>query len=314
MNDEIEHELRKILGEELKQNVVLRDFVSIKVGGVADYFYTASDIGSLTLAVSAAIKLKIPYFILGGGYNVIPSDLGFPGLVIRNLSSNIAFSPDFSTVISDSGVNLGRLINQAAGHDLGGLEFLFGVPATVGGAVYGNAGAFGHATGDFVRSVTLLVEKEGSAVIVKHSPEWMDFSYRSSSLKVNFKGSKHKPVILTVTLQLVQRRKDEILRMMQTNSEMKKQSQPLGEKSAGSFFKNPGDGPEKSAGYLLDKAGVKRMRIGGAAFSKKHANFLINRKNATATDVFNLAEKAKEAVKNKFNLDLEEEVEYIGKW
>lgn len=312
--NETDSELHKILGEGLRSNVILRDFVSMKVGGVADYFYSAADIGNLTLAVSAAIKLGTPYFILGGGYNVIPSDLGYPGLVIRNESSNIAFSPDFSTVISDSGVNLSRLINQAAGHDLGGLEFLFGVPSTVGGAVYGNAGAFGHAIGDFVKSVTLLVEKDGSAVIVKHSPEWMNFSYRSSSLKVNFKDSKHKPVILTVTLQLVQRRKDEILRMMQSNSEMKKQSQPFGEKSAGSFFKNIGDDPEKSAGFLLDRAGAKKMRVGGAAFSKKHANFLINHRNATATDIYNLAEKAKKLVKEKLDCDLEEEVEYIGKW
>ncbi len=313
MND-LDAELRKILGEELQQNVILRDFVSMKVGGVADYFYVAQDIGNLTLAVSAAIKLKIPYFILGGGYNVIPSDLGFPGLVIKNECSNIAFSPDFSTVIADSGVNLGRLINQAAGHDLGGLEFLFGVPSTVGGAVYGNAGAYGHAIGDFVRSVTLLMPKDGTVVIVKHTPDWMKFSYRSSALKSEYKKEKYKPVILTVTLQLVQRRKDEILRMMQENLGTKKQNQPLAEKSAGSFFKNPGDGLEKSAGYLLEHAGAKRIRQGGAAFSKKHANFLINRKNATASDVHDLAEKAKKIVKEKFDCDLEEEIEYIGKW
>ncbi|MDO8443979.1 MAG: UDP-N-acetylmuramate dehydrogenase [bacterium] len=314
MNDEIESELRKILGEELKQNVVLRDYVSMKVGGVADFFYTAKDIGNLTLAVSAAIKLGIPYFILGGGYNTIPSDLGYPGLVIRNESSNIAFSPDFSLAIADSGVNLGCLINQAASHDLGGLEFLFSVPSTVGGAIYGNAGAFKYAIGDFVKSVTLLMPRDDTAVIIKHSPKWLNFSYRSSALKTDFKDDKYKPVILTATLQLVQRRKDEILRMMQENLETKKKFQPLGQKSAGSFFKNIDSTPEKSAGYLLDKSGAKKLRVGGAAFSKHHANFLINHRNATATDVYNLAEKAKKLVKEKYGLDLKEEVEYIGKW
>lgn len=313
MND-LDNALRKILGEELRSNVVLRDHVSMKVGGVADYFFTANDITNLTLAVSAAIKLKIPYFLLGGGNNIIPSDLGFPGLVIFNNSSNIAFSPDFSTVIVDSGVNLGRLINQAAGRDLGGLEFLFGVPGTIGGAIYGNAGAFGHAIGDFVKSVTLLTQKDDTVAMVKHSPEWLNFSYRSSTLKTNFIKAGSKPVILTATLQLVQRRKDEIMRLMQANLKAKKNAQPVGEKSAGSFFKNAGDVPEKSAGYLLDKAGAKKMRVGGAAFAKKHANFLINYKNATATDVYNLAEKAKKLVKEKYDLDLEEEVEYIGKW
>jgi len=313
MND-IDVELRKILGEELQQNVVLRDFVSMRVGGVADFFYTATDISNLTLAVSAAVKLKIPYFILGGGYNVIPSDRGFPGLVIKNDCSNIVFSPDFSGVITDSGVNLGRLINQAASHDLGGLEFIFGVPSTVGGAVYGNAGAFGQSIGDFVKSVTLLVPKDDTVVIVKHSPTWMNFRYRSSALKNDFREEKYKPVILTVTLQLVQRRKDEILRMMQENLRLKKNGQPLAEKSSGSFFKNLGALPENAAGYLLDHAGAKKLRVGGAAFSKKHANFLINHKNATANDVHDLAEKAKELVKEKFDCDLEEEIEYIGRW
>jgi len=313
MNDN-DVELRKILGEDLRQNVVLRDYVSMKVGGVADFFYVATDISTLTLAVSAAIKLKIPYFILGGGYNVIPSDLGFPGLVIKNNCSNVVFSPDFSGVIADSGVNLGRMINQATSHDLGGLEFLFGVPSTVGGAVYGNAGAFGQSIGDFVKSVTLLIPKDDTVVIVRHSPTWMNFAYRSSILKTDYKKDKHKPVILTVTLQLVQRRKDEILRMTQENLAVKKKNQPLDEKSAGSFFKNLGALPENAAGYLLDHSGAKKLRVGGAAFSKKHANFLINRKNATASDVHDLAEKAKELVKEKYDCDLEEEIEYIGRW
>ncbi|PIS07879.1 UDP-N-acetylenolpyruvoylglucosamine reductase [Candidatus Berkelbacteria bacterium CG10_big_fil_rev_8_21_14_0_10_43_13] len=311
---DIDAELRKILGEDLRQNVVLRDYVSMKVGGVADFFYSATDINNLTLAVSAAVKLKIPYFILGGGYNIIPSDLGFPGLVIKNDCSNIVFSPDFSGVIADSGVNLGRLINQATSHDLGGLEFLFGVPSSVGGAVYGNAGALGQSIGDFVKSVTLLIPKDDTVVIVRHSPAWMSFAYRSSILKTDYRKDKHKPVILTVTLQLVQRRKDEILRMTQENMAVKKKNQPLGEISAGSFFKNLGALPENSAGYLIDHSGAKKLRVGGAAFSKKHANFLINRKNATASDVHDLAEKAKELVKEKYDCDLEEEIEYIGRW
>lgn len=310
-----ENSLQNILGSELKTNIILRDFVSIKVGGVADYFFEAKDISSLTLAVSAAVKFGLPYFILGGGYNVIPSDTGFPGLVIKNSSSNIVFSPNFSTVISDSGVNLGRLINQAAGYDLGGFEFLFGVPGTVGGAIYGNAGAFGHAIGDFVKSVTLLIPKEdGTVAIIRHDSKWMNFSYRSSALKTDYRDEKFKPVILTATLQLVQRRKDEIMRMMQTNLQLKKKNQPLAEKSAGSFFKNPGSSPEQAAGYLLDKSGAKRLRQGGAAFSKKHANFLINHRNATADDIFGLAQKAKDLVREKYDLELEEEVEYIGRW
>ena len=207
---EIDQILQSELGDKLKKNVVLKDHVSLKVGGVADYFYEADMVEELVGAVSLSFKHKIPYCVIGGGYNVVPSDAGFPGLVILNKSSNIVFSPDFSTVIVDSGVIMGKLINLAAGRDLGGLEFLFGVPGTIGGSIYGNAGSFGHEIGDFVKSLTLMLPSDGKMIIVKHTAEWMNFSYRSSRLKSEYILERFKPVILTATLQLVQRRKDEI--------------------------------------------------------------------------------------------------------
>ncbi|MFA7253295.1 MAG: UDP-N-acetylmuramate dehydrogenase [Patescibacteria group bacterium] len=310
--EDMEKYLFDKLGPEIKQNYPLRDLTSLRVGGVADYFFAAESIADLTAAVSAASSKSIPYFILGGGYNIVPADAGFPGLVIKNESNNIVFNSESSTVIVDSGVSLGRLINLAAGRDLGGLEFLFGVPGTVGGAVYGNAGAFGHAIGDFVKSITLLIPRVDKISIVRHDASWMDFCYRSSRLKEKYTGQNIKPVILTVTLQLAQRRKDEILRLMQVHIGRKKETQPVAEFSAGSFFKNPDK--STAAGLLLDQAGVKKLKFGDACFSKKHANFLINRKNAKASDVRLLAEKAKELVRQKYGIDLEEEIEYIGKW
>lgn len=310
----IEEILNSELASGLQKNVDLSRHCSLKVGGMADYFFTAYNIADLVHAVSLAYGLGLPSFVLGGGYNVVPSDEGFAGLVVQNRSSNIVFSPEFSTVIVDSGVNLSKLINMAAGRDLGALEFLFGVPGTVGGAIYGNAGGFGHEIGDFVKSVTLLLPKEGKMTVVRHSPEWMNFSYRSSKLKSDYTKEKQKPIILTATLQLAARRKDEILRLMQENIQAKKKTQPLDEISAGSFFKNPGAGKEMAAGYLLEQSGAKGLRVGGAGFSKKHANFLINRKNATAVDIAALASAAKERVENKFGVALKEEVEYIGKW
>lgn len=311
--EEIVNRLQDELGEELKQNVPLKTFTSLKVGGVADLFFVAKKVDDLVKAVSVAQSLDIPYFILGGGYNIVPSDSGFCGLVIKNETGNIAFSGDTSQVIVDSGVRLGNLINLAASRDLGGLEFLFGVPGTVGGAVYGNAGAFSYETGNFVRSIIMLIPKDGKMAIVKRGPEWMNFSYRTSKLKEEFKSDKFKPVILTITLQLVKRRRDEILDLMQQNLRKKKEVQPLDEISAGSFFMNP-EGSDQSAGLLLDKIGAKKMKVGGAGFSKKHANFLINKKNATASDVRKLAEKAKDEVAKKFEIDLTEEIEYIGRW
>lgn len=309
MND-IDNKLLNDLPE-AKHNVVLRDYVSLKVGGVADYFYVATNIDELTRAVTAAYKNQMPYFILAGGYNIVPSDSGFPGLVIKNESSGIVFGSDLSTAIVDSGVRIGKLINLAAGHDLGGLEFLFGVPGTIGGAVYGNAGAFNYEIGDFVKSVTLLMPQDGKILTATKPAVWVNFSYRNSRFKTDYKDQIFKPVILTVTLQLVQRRKDEIMRLVHDNLQQKRRYQPLEEKSAGSFFKNP---DKYAAGYLLEEAGAKKLRVGGAAFSKKHANFLVNRKNATANEVRELAEKAKELVSEKYNIPLEEEIEYIGRW
>ena len=312
--DDKEKKISLEFGDRLKNNVVLRDHVSMKVGGVADYFLTAETIEDLVHAVSFSYKIGLPYFVLGGGYNVIPSDLGFPGLVIHNKSSNIVFANDSSQVIADSGVNLATLINLAAGRDLGGLEFLFGVPGTVGGAIYGNAGAFGSEIGVFVKSLTILMPKEGQMVVVKHSANWMNFSYRKSILKKEYAANDFKPVILTARLQLVQRRRDEITKVIRENLRLKKINQPLEEHSSGSFFMNPGLGREMSAGFLLDQAGAKRIKVGGASFSKKHANFLINSKNATANDVRLLANQAKDLVENKFDVRLKEEIEYIGTW
>jgi UDP-N-acetylmuramate dehydrogenase len=314
MMDEFEEIFRKELGEDFESLVKLDQFTGFKVGGLAQFFFRAKKIDDLVKAVSLSYKLKIPYFILGGGYNIVVSDEGFSGLVIKNECKSIAFSEENSQVIVDSGVMLGQLINSAASKDLGGLEFLFGIPGTVGGAVYNNAGAFSYEIGDFIRTVILLKPEHNRMSIIKKDSKSMNFKYRNSILKGSAKKTKFPMVILTIKLQLVRRRRDEILDLMQENFIKKKESQPIGEKSAGSFFKNVGSAPEQTAGYFLDQAGMKKQKVGGAIISKKHANFIINQKNAKASEIKALAEKAKEIVKDKFNYDLEEEVEYIGKW
>lgn len=310
---EYEDKLREELGERLKTNISLKEFAGFKVGGPARYFFVAKTIDDLVKAVAAAHKCNLPYFVLGGGYNIVFSDFGYDGLVIKNECENIAFSDGNSQIIVDSGVSLGKLINLAASRELGGLEFLFGVPGTVGGAVYGNAGAFGYEIGDFVKNIIVLMLSGGELKIVKKDPEWLNFQYRSSHLKEKA-NNKGKPIILTIKLQMVKRRRDEILSMMQANLNAKKESQPLKGFSAGSFFKNVGTTPEQSAGYLIDKSGGKKLKVGGAAVSKKHANFIVNRNNATAADIKKLGERIKELVGAKFNYDIEEEVEYIGEW
>ncbi len=311
-------ELRENLGPKLEENVLLRDFTSMGVGGVADYFYRAQKVNDLVGAISYLSKNQVPYFVLGGGYNVVVSDMGFPGVVIKNEVKDMVFSADSTEVIVGSGVEIGRLLMDSASRDFGGLEFLFGIPGTVGGAVYGNAGAFGHAIGDFVKSATLLIPGgvDRDTKIVRHTSKWFEFGNRTSKLKEYTRLHPHdnSPVILSVKLQLCQSRKDVILRKMQENLKTKRSSQPLGVKSAGCFFRNPGTGKEQSAGFLLDRSGAKRFKVGDAYVSKLHANFVVNKNKATADDIRRLAGQMKDAVRAEFRTVLDEEVEYIGKW
>ncbi|MEI8143235.1 MAG: UDP-N-acetylmuramate dehydrogenase [Candidatus Berkelbacteria bacterium] len=313
MND-LDLKMSDYFGDKIKYNEPLNDKVSLKVGGVADYYIEAKTVDDISRAIRFCFENKVPYFVLGGGYNILPADAGFQGMVIKNNANEAIFSASSSEVIVESGISIGRLINLAAGRDLGGLEFMFGIPGTVGGAIYGNAGAFGHEIGDFVKSATILVVVEDRLETRKVDRSWFHFAYRESSLKKESKRYAAKPIILTVTLQLARRRKDEILSMMKECLDKKKKTQPLDESSAGSFFKNPGQTKEMSAGYLIEKVGGKKMKVGGSAVSSKHANFLVNKNNASAKDIQDLAAKIKETVAEKYNVKLEEEIEYIGNW
>lgn len=313
-----EEEFKEQFGAKLEENVLFKDFTSIGVGGIVDYFYRAEQINEMVGIVSYLSRQEIPYFILGGGYNIVVSDLGFPGVVIKNELRDIVFSADRAEVIVGSGVDISRLLMDAASRDLGGLEFLIGIPGTIGGAVYGNAGAFGHAIGDFVKSVTILIpgRKEKEAKIVRHSQKWLKFANRSSRLKEfsRFHPLESKPVILSVRLQLAQSKKEVILRRMQENLKIKRATQPLEAKSAGCFFRNPGQQKEQTAGFLLDQSGAKKLRVGDAIVARKHANFILNRGKATAEDIRRLANQMKDLVRAEFRADLTEEVEYVGKW
>ncbi|MFA6493294.1 MAG: UDP-N-acetylmuramate dehydrogenase [Patescibacteria group bacterium] len=314
----------------IQEHVVMRDFTSFHIGGVADYFYKAETVDKLIQAVRTAVELRIPYFILGNGSNILFSDYGLAGLVIKNATSNISIMKEKSQVIVDSGVMLPRLIMELASNDLAGLEFLYGVPGTIGGALYGNAGAWGNAIGDFVKNITVL-EKDPETGIPKvnqYDASWLDFSYRDSKLKKM--KAKEKPVILTARLQLARSQKEEIIRRLNVAQEKRQKSQPIG-LSVGSIFRNPypqelqnitGTGTknmpefprERTAGYMLDQAGVKKLKVGSAEVSNVHANFIVNKNGARATEIRSLIEGMRDKVKDKFDVTLEEEIEYIGQW
>jgi len=313
-----------------KEHVVMRDYTTFKVGGVADFFVEVKTVDELIRAIKAAISLEMPYFILGNGSNILFSDYGFAGLVIKNSTSNIAIMKEKSQVIADSGAKIAKLIMEAISNDLAGLEFLYGMPGTVGGAVYGNAGAYGAAIGDYVKSLTVLqIDPEDNIPkVTQQDANWMDFAYRSTKLKKI--KSKTKPVILTVRFQFSRNQKEELMRRLNKYQKERVEHQPIG-LSAGCVFKNPipqelknitGTGTkgmpelpkERTAGFMLEKSGVKKLKIGHAEVSDKHANFIINHDGAKANEIRSLIEEMREKVREKFDVMLEEEIEYVGQW
>ena len=310
----IEQKIEEMFGNRVEKSVLMKKQTTMGVGGIADYFIRVKKIEEIVEICKFCYAENIPVLIIGWGSNLVVSDFGFNGMVIKNEAEGLVINRDRGEVIADSGIAIGKLLMSVASNDLGGIEFLAGVPGTLGGAINNNAGSKKYGIGDYIKSITCLEERTGELKLMRHEYDWMDFSYRDSKLKSDYKNKKFKPIILTVKLRLARKRKDEILRLIQENIQVKNATQPLGEKSAGSFFKNQGNEIEQSAGYLLDHSGAKKLHIGGAKVSSKHANFIINNKNASAEDIRRLAEKMREAVKDNYHLTLEEEVEYIGKW
>lgn len=322
--DTIRQVLKKELAEALLENEPLANYVTMRVGGAADFVYIANSMDDLIKVLKICFENRIPYLMIAGGSNIIPSDAGFPGLAIINGSSNISFIPEKSQVIVDSGCVYARLITEAAARGLGGMEWWFGLPGTVGGAVHNNAETWGHDMSEVVRHLTLLFPptEDKEARIEQVPTSWMQYRYRSSRLK-SWKGTA-KPIILTVTMQLRRQPKDEIVRKMKDLKQGRWDlNQPKGVSSAGSFFKNPGGEshldpdlrkPEDSAGWLLEQVGAKKISVGQAAVSSQHANFLTNKGNASAKEVYDLAQELKQKVHEQFAVPLEEEIEYIGVW
>jgi len=293
--------IRKLGSSRVKIKEPLAPHVYMKVGGPADFYFEARNSQDLAEAVKAAIQAKAPFVIIGNGANVLVSDKGFRGLVIKNASKNIKFLPH-GFVEVDSGVDNADLITAAKNRGLTGMERLLKVPGTIGGAVYMNAGDTGKKEffGDLVVSVE-VIDREGQ--LKKLRAEDCEFGYRASRFQ------KTSEIILKAKLQLRQAKKEEIEERAK-DILVRKMYQPPGP-SVGSTFKNP---PGNFAGKLIEEAGLKGKQIGGAKISEKHANFIINLGNATASDVKALIDLMKSEVKKKSNIDLEEEIRYIGEW
>ena len=298
----MEEELKSKLGAhrvKLKEDMKLH--TNMKVGGPADFYFEAGNEKDLIESVKAAISLKVPYTIIGNGANVLVSDKGIRGLVIVNKAEKINFLADGVVEVA-SGVDNTSLISESAKKGLSGMELLMKVPGTVGGAVYMNAGDTGKRKffGDLVESVKVIDRKGNIKTLLKDD---CAFAYRSSRFQ------ESQEVILSAKIKLepvdpkeIEERTRDIL--------TRKAHHPAGA-TVGSTFKNP---ENYHSGELIEKAGLKGKKIGGARISEKHANFIINEGDATATDVKNLIDLMKKTVKEKFDVTLEEEVRYIGDW
>ncbi len=299
---EVYERLSEALGRKLKKDVALAPYTTFGIGGKADVFLRATNPEELAFAIRTAQKLHLRFFVLGGGSNIVINDSGFRGLVIRNDCRKVLVNQN--RVTCQSGAVLSDVIKLACQRSLSGLEFAAGIPGTVGGAVRGNAGAFGESLGDLLTNAAILTEKGETKEVNK---DFFRFGYRESRLK------RARDVLLSATFELKKQNWREIEERIERNLKRREESLPWQEKSAGCFFKNIIDGDKKiSAGFLLDRAGAKGMREGDAEVSTKHANILINSGNAKAEDVKRLARKLKMKVKQKFDIDLEEEVVYIN--
>ncbi len=304
-------DLRAAFGNRLKLGEPLARYTSARVGGPAEFLAVAESAGELAELVRAAWELGIDPLILGGGSNVLVSDAGVQGLVIVNKARAIVFrdtpgAGQTPSVWAESGVNLGALARQCAARGLGGLNWAATVPGTVGGAVYGNAGAHG---GDTSGNLVLaeILQQDGS--VRRWTREELQFKYRSSRLKREREiGRRH--VLLGAELGLTYGTPAELQAEIEGFVAHRKRTQPPGA-SMGSMFKNP---PGDYAGRLIEAAGLKGKRLGQAEISPVHANFFVNLGEARAAEVWTLIHLAHATVKTRFGVDLELEVELVGEW
>lgn len=278
----------------------LKKYTSFKIGGPADLLALPNNKQELQNLLKKALELKIPVTLFGGGTNLLISDKGIRGLVIitRQLTSDIQTTQTTDhqeTICVAAGDRLSTICQFALTHSLSGLEFAAGIPGTIGGAIIMNAGSKSGEMSDIVDIIEILDRKTLTFKIIKRKT--LNFSYRKLDLT---------DIIVGANLTLKKSALEKIEKAFHQTLSQKKATQPLSAASAGCFFKNPSSG--KSAGELIEKAGLKGVRINDAMVSPIHANFIINTNTATCKDVLLLKQQIQEIVFNKYHIKLETEV------
>lgn len=296
--------LNKLLDDGVRENVILSSYSSFGIGGPARYFITAQTTSQLVRAIRAARSTGIKFFVLGGGSNILFDDAGFSGMVIKDKTDKFRINGGIVSALS--GTIVDRLVDATVAEGLGGMEYAAGIQGTIGGAVHGNAGAFGHAINEILDSAVILTEADKIEVA---DNEYFKFAYRSSKL------CSKEDTVLSVRLRLRPEDPSQLAEIVKDRRKFRQERHPVGIGTAGSVFKNIRslEKPQEvtPAGRLLDEAGMRGMRVGGAEVFEKHCNIIVNRDNAKSEDVLKLMDKMKKAVFDKFGIDLEREILYI---
>jgi UDP-N-acetylmuramate dehydrogenase len=308
--------LRRALGDALLVDEPLRHHTTFQIGGPADFFVAPKTPELLVAALRAAHECELPVHLIGGGSNLLVSDDGLRGLVVRNDCGTVEF--DGTAVHVGCGADYLEFILRCRERGLAGLAYAAGIPGSVGGAIYGNAGCYGQDIG--ARVLECSIATLDGATVETRPASWFEFAYRDSRLK------REPRVLLSATLRLEPGEPAAIQREIDEKLEIRREKHPQWrtEPTAGSYFKNlppgfqvPGlphsPGTHRiPAGALLDACDCRALRVGGAAVFAKHANILVNAGHATARDMLALAEEMKRRVRERFGVELEEEVMFLG--
>lgn len=303
------------------KNAPLAPFTTLRAGGKAEKFLRAPSLDQMAEAISEAHATRETVTVLGCGSNVLPSDHGVKGLVVVNACRKLEISGT-GEVFADTGLGFQELFLKTAQAGLGGFEYAVGIPGTIGGALISNAGAYRSNISEFLTDLEICRDSKREWV----KPDFMEFAYRDSVLR---RPNPPAIALLRARFKLNAKPRKAIYDEAREYQRQRISKQPP-PASAGSFFKNVNDaklaqsldtlpeGLKKAgvvpSGYLIEAAGLKGRRLGGAMLSSRHANFMLNVGQATATDIRNLAELAKTTVADKFGVTLEEEVLYLGDW
>jgi UDP-N-acetylmuramate dehydrogenase len=305
MRTELTTRLYTLLGERVRFSVSLARYTSFRIGGPADVFVEPETLEELRIVMTILHQGELPVFVLGGGTNILVSDRGVRGVVIK-LGGGFNYAHwnegvGAAQVKIGAARSLGRFVREAVVKGYGGIEFAEGIPGSVGGGLLMNAGAFGGELSRVVEAIT-GVSSDGT-VVCRHREE-LRFTYRATALPRGF-------VIAEIEFCLWEEMRTNLVAAMENARQKRRRTQPHGYPNAGSIFKNP---PGNYAGQLIEAAGLKGLGQGQVQVSEKHANFIVNRGGATAVEVRQLMERVQQTVSEKTRIWLEPEIRLVGEW